>query len=124
MDACIAACLDEFGGRGKGMHKPNIGLYQLATVLRFTGLRVGQALGLMWSDLDMSTAMLESTVKRLVGHAGGLTSDIYTDPDALGMRKAVALIPPVGKIASLTAVVRKVAGSEKDRGSREHEDHV
>lgn len=42
MDACVAAC--------KGWHR------RLAIVLRFTGLRVQQAMGLRWDDVDLERA--------------------------------------------------------------------
>lgn len=45
MDACIAACETEW-------HR------QLAVVMRFTGLRVNQAMGLLWSDFDLARATL------------------------------------------------------------------
>lgn len=44
MDACIAAA--------SGWHK------QLATILRFTGLRANQAMALLWSDFDLERATL------------------------------------------------------------------
>lgn len=45
MDACIDACETEW-------HR------QLATVMRFTGLRVNQAMRLLWSDVDVEGARL------------------------------------------------------------------
>lgn len=45
MDACIAACATEW-------HR------QLAILMRFTGLRVNQAMGLKWSDFDFERATL------------------------------------------------------------------
>lgn len=53
MDACIAATLDEFSGYSSGYRKPNRGLYQLTVILRFTGLRVQQAMELRWDDFDL-----------------------------------------------------------------------
>lgn len=44
MDRCIAAC--------NGWHR------QLALVLRFTGLRVGQVMKLLWSDFDFDAVTL------------------------------------------------------------------
>lgn len=45
MDACIAACRIDW-------HR------QLATLLRFTGLRVSQALALVWADFDLERGEL------------------------------------------------------------------
>lgn len=57
MDAVLSATLDRLPGR-RGQRQPHVGLYQLATVLRFTGLRVQQAMGLRWDDVDMAGATL------------------------------------------------------------------
>ena len=41
----------------------------------------------------------ERAIKRLVGHAGGITVDVYTDPAALMdlMREAIDMVTPVGE---------------------------
>lgn len=58
IDACIRATLDAWGGQGQGRRAPNVPLYRRAVLLRFTGLRVQQAMGLLWSDVDLEHAHL------------------------------------------------------------------
>lgn len=197
MDACIAATHDLLQGHGQGYRRPHIGQYQLTVLLRFTGLRVQQAMRLRWDDVDLTNARLTvrgelgktkaekrgrivpvsahlvdllagwgrrdgwiveslrtgpqvrvarqrdmcrawaravvredawkgqshhafrkgfvsglrragadpDAVEYLVGHSLGLKG-VYTDPDALALKEAVALIPAVGSVTLLDRAVR------------------
>lgn len=58
MDACVAATQDEWWDRRGGRREPNLHLYRLAVLLRYTGLRVAQVMDLDWRHVDMRRAHL------------------------------------------------------------------
>lgn len=72
MDACILACLDTWPARkGIAPKSPNVALYRLAVVLRYTGLRVAQAMALRWEDIDLRHATMHVTTGKSAQEKAG-----------------------------------------------------
>ena len=81
MDACVAAC--------RGWHK------QLATVLRYTGLRVGETMLLEWRDVNMDKGTLiirPETSKTGAGRMIPLSSHLLEEIATWGKREGY-LVP-------------------------------